>query len=99
MTSQAFDKAQDLLTAAGLAIDEAKFYESVFGSWLVSIGTDPRLRIIWDGKEGRLIVQRETSRVFSGLRVWEDLWLECRPGPESIEEAVGQLRVVARGSL
>jgi hypothetical protein len=98
MNRGAFDSAQELLAAAGLAIDETRYDAPAFGSWVVSISTAPRLRIVWDGKDGWLLVQRETSRTFSGFSEWDDLWLERRPGVQSIAEAVGHVRAIANGS-
>ena len=96
MDKQAFKRAQELLVAAGLKIDEAGYDPSTFGSWLVAVHAMPRHRLVWDGKDGWFIVQRETSRMLNGLRVWKDLWIASEEKDLVVELAVNQLCQFAR---
>ncbi len=85
MDQVVFEMTQQLLQQAGFVIDEARFDREDFGSWFVCVHSNPRLRVVWDGKDGWLCVQRETSQIFSGLRVWDDLWVgreRCEQTPE-----------------
>ncbi len=72
MDIQEFNTLQALLVGAGLEILDARFDQSSFGSWFVTVGTEPRLRAVWDGKEGWVVVQKQTSARDSS---WHDIWI------------------------
>ena len=91
MDHVAFETTKQLLNQSGFIIDEARFDHESFGSWFIYVGSNPRLRIVWDGKDGWLIIQRETSKIFNGLRIWEDLWVGrelCEQNPEIAADKV-----------
>jgi hypothetical protein len=46
-----------------------------FGSWLVAIEHSPRLRVVWDGKDGWAVIQLQTDELFAGRPVWKDIWI------------------------
>jgi hypothetical protein len=66
-----FEDTQAELVRAGFAIDDASYSDESFGSWLVVVETVPRIRVVWDGKDGWLLVEIETTNVFAGITVWE----------------------------
>jgi hypothetical protein len=61
-----FIRLQQRLQDAGLAIDEAEYWQTLFGSWHVTVKTNPRRRVMWDGKEGWLLLQEETEGALVG---------------------------------
>lgn len=91
MTRQAFEHMKELLLSAGFDVDEASYHHDAFGSWLVGVRTVPRHRVVWDGKDRWLVVQKETSGTFQGLPVWDDVWIERDAKDESSEQAVSKL--------
>jgi hypothetical protein len=88
MNKQAFEVVKQLATARGLKINGSQFDAPTFGSWWVELAGSPPLRVVWDGKDRWLIVARKTARVFSGLAVWEDLWVGREEREQSPEQAL-----------
>ena len=88
-------EVQALLRTRGLPVSEVAGHPEAFGSWCVTLDTQPRLRVLWDGKDTWLIVQKETSEKFRGASVWQDLWIGRAP-----EEQTGNAALLAvLGSL
>jgi hypothetical protein len=92
MDQNAFEITRQLLQEAGFVIDETDFDCEDFGSWFVCVRSNPRFRIVWDGRDGLLLVQRETSKNRSGLRVWEDTWAGRCTGNQSPKIAVDKVK-------
>lgn len=92
MTEPDFRTTAELLKGEGFSTTE-RYDAEAFGSWLVEVKVDPRLRVVWDGKDGWLIVQRKTTELFDGQPVWDDLWVARDPDEQSPEAA---LKVVLR---
>jgi hypothetical protein len=86
-----FRSVQDLLLKHHLSISEASYQRRSFGSWFVQVTTRPPLRIVWDGKEGWLILQEETEQVFRDMRVWKTLWEARSQTQQTAKEAVDSL--------
>lgn len=75
MTKEAFELTRELLRDRGFTVAGAAYDEAHFGSWWISVAQEPPLRIVWDGKDGWVILQRETGERFQGRPVWEDVWI------------------------
>jgi hypothetical protein len=69
------EKTEQLLAEAGLSTSSQGVDGSAFGSWWVVVNVDPPMRIVWDGKDGWLIVQRQTTELFTDQPVWKDIWV------------------------
>jgi hypothetical protein len=54
-----YKQVRDRLAEAGFRESAARYDASAFGSWGVSMEHEPPLRVVWDGKERWLLVQRE----------------------------------------
>ncbi|MGA9753049.1 MAG: hypothetical protein WBS54_14800 [Acidobacteriota bacterium] len=91
MDRAAFDATCQLLTGAGVEIEEARYDEQVFGSWFVSVRIKPGLRMVWEGRDHWLFVQRRGSRLFRGEPVWEDLWVATMAAEQTLADAVARL--------
>ena len=73
------------------AVLDAAYSEKSFGSWFVTAATVPIRRLVWDGKESWLVVQKRISVSESGAVAWEDSWIKRSAGAENLREAVEQL--------
>jgi hypothetical protein len=89
---EAFDNVRSLLRELGLRISEAEYAAEDFGSWFVTLEVDPPLRVVWDGKDGWLIVERLTDRGRRGEPVWENLWIARDAMEQTAESAVAKVR-------
>ena len=76
----------------GFTEDEVDPYTGQsFGSWYVTVAHQPRLRVIWDGKDGWMIIQRETNRPYHWdphQRDWDVLWVAKQPDDQTAAEEV-----------
>ena len=79
MTKSDFETATTLLKDKFGEIASANYNDKSFGSWFVELKANPRLRLLWDGKEGQLNVQRISKELFNGFPVWDNLWIEAAP--------------------
>ncbi len=80
MSETDFVEIQILLRQNGFTVTQARCQSESFGSWYVTIAAKPSVRIVWDGRDGRLSIEQETSRLFNGSHVWQDIWAgEVRP--------------------
>jgi hypothetical protein len=73
MNKRTFKAVSRLLTEAGLDITERRYDRQAFGSWFIEMETDPSLRVVWDGKDGWLIVQEKTDEIFNDQPVWKEI--------------------------
>jgi hypothetical protein len=76
-----YEEVRRQLADAGFRGSGTRYDETAFGSWLIVIDHKPNLRVVWDGKEGRLSVQREAD---SG---WLDAWI-VRTESEQTADAI-----------
>ncbi len=96
MSKDDFTAATALLAGQGLVVADARYDYQVFGSWFIELATSPALRLVWDGRDGSLVVQRKTDKIFSGLPVWHDVWLDKRPQDmhAALREAAAQIHAI-----
>jgi hypothetical protein len=69
MTESDFHTLHVLLGQLGLVVSSVRYDESAFGSWLVVVGTTPAQRVVWDRKDGWLVLAVGTDELLSGERV------------------------------
>lgn len=97
MNKQEYFKTRALLEGI-VKVCEAQYDAGAFGSWYLTVATKPRLRIVWDGKDGWLTVQQETDDVFAGMNVWIDLWIAKDRSNQTPERAVDELNKLVGGA-
>ena len=68
MTSPDFETYRSALCDHGFHEVDARYDEAFFGTWVI-VFDNPRARVVWEGKEQWLTVQR--NRFFRG---WTDVW-------------------------
>lgn len=73
MTLAHFNEFQKSINDEGMQILDAQYHASCFGSWHIAVNTQPRRRIVWEGKESTWLIQQETSKLFAAMPEWEDL--------------------------
>jgi hypothetical protein len=87
-----FERTRALLHERGFAEVEVDPYTGQsFGSWYVTVAHEPRLRIIWDGRDGWMIIERETDRPYhwdARRREWDVLWVAKEPNEDAEAEEV-----------
>lgn len=49
------------------------------------------MRIVWDGKDGWVIIQHETSERFQGMMVWKDLWTGRERHEQTVDFIVSKI--------
>jgi hypothetical protein len=93
-----FQATRRLLAERGFEEDEVVPYTGeAFGSWAVTLGTLPRMRIVWEAKDEWAIIDVELLDVPRprGYSPWRDLWVGKRPEdltPEAVVQALENLR-------
>ena len=84
-----FDAFRDRLRGEGFRETEARNDQAAFGSWVITLDTDPPLRVVWDGKERWLIIQARHDNEWSDERVIRD---ESEQIAELVVANLGSLR-------
>ena len=75
-----FKRMSSRLQAQGLTISESRYDRKAFGNWFIVVETHPRLRVVWDGRDAWIYVERETDdRTPWGASVWENVWTLQKP--------------------
>ena len=97
MDNSAFKATLRLLTTVGFESTH-EYNRKAFGSWYVEIASTPPLRLVWDGKDGWLILQERTDEMFNGQPVWKDLEV-IKSSAEQTPERALSLVERATGSL
>ena len=92
MTEDDFNRIQRVLADDLIAIESAQYHREAFGSWVVRVAITPRLRIVWDGRESVLSVQRETAKLFNEQHLWQDIWIARDPAQQTPENAAKVIR-------
>ena len=72
MNKSEFEATLRLLTSAGFESTH-EYNRKVFGSWYIEVASTPLLRVVWDGKDGWLILQERTDETFNDQPVWKDM--------------------------
>ncbi len=91
-----FEITQKLLIQSSFVIDEARYDKDSFGSWFIYVRLNPRLGIVWDGKDGWLYIRRETSEIFNGFHVWDNLWICKQPCDQIPQIAVDKMKDLSK---
>ena len=73
-----------------------RYTGEAFGSWVITLAHQPRLRIVWDGKDGWAVIQAELIRDRRTYGdPWQDLWIGKQDedqAPDAVVRALEQLR-------
>ena len=91
MDKSSYETVLANLPERGFKVLDAEYQKAAFGSWIVDIGSTPRLRIVWDGKDGWLYIQRMTNQKFWNMPVWEDLWIAREVQEQTTEMCITKL--------
>jgi hypothetical protein len=76
-----------LVRKLGSELREIQYDWQAFGSWYITLkGEKGFVRVVWDGKEGILVVQTPLDR---DRREWRDLWT----GREAAEQTLETLKL------
>ena len=77
------------LAGEGVQVDKAQYDGLTFGSWYIEISADgrPARRLIWDGREGWLLLQSRDAK-----SRWKDEWMGRDPEQQTVEQAITRLR-------
>jgi hypothetical protein len=97
MTREDFDRTCELLRGRGFVVEQSSYDHQCFGSWWVSVAHHPPLRIVWGGKDGWAVVQRQTSKRFQGLPIWQDLWVGRDCAAQTADFAVSKFQELSSG--
>ena len=64
MTLDDFARSCESLTARGFDVEKAEYWGNAFGNWSIQFSTasDPPHRLIWDGRDRWLILERERPK-------------------------------------
>jgi hypothetical protein len=92
MNQDDFHRLQQLLRDTGFAVVDAACSGASFGSWHVTVSTTPRRRVVWDGRDGWLILQDETERPVRNNLIWHDVWIAKGLAEQTCEAALDALR-------
>jgi hypothetical protein len=82
-----FEVTRNLMVSLGFIELNSRFSPEAFGSWFITAEANgKRFRIIWDGRDDALVIQRQS---LSGRHDdWVDRWI----AGESYARKVGDLR-------
>ncbi len=83
-----FDVYRKALREHGFREADSRRHPAAFGSWLIDFD-DPRARVVWDGKEGSLLVQKQAQGT------WADLWIgrnEVNQTPDAVAAQLALLK-------
>lgn len=96
MNRHSYDRARALLRSEVGQIAESRYSASSFGSWYITVSGEPSLRLVWDGKEAWLVVQRGTS-----AGIWNDLWILRKPVDEeaTLRSSIAAIKRAKRGTV
>ena len=92
MDKAAFISTRAHLEQAGFVIDGGTYDDAAFGSWWLTLHEKPRLRVLWDGRDGWVLLQRETNERFQGSVVWHDLWIGRARTDHTVETILAKVR-------
>jgi len=88
VTSPDFETYRKSLSGHGFHEVDSGYNEAVFGTWFI-VFDNHRTRVIWEGKEQWLTVQRAT------FRGWADVWIgreEATQTPDAVAAQLALLR-------
>ena len=91
MDEKEFEYACAQLSAAKLNIVDKGYDESSFGSWHITLATNPSRRIIWDGRDDVLSVEEETEDIFNSASKWKTLFTTERLQYEDVPVLMNQI--------
>lgn len=88
MEASDFETFRAAMRRHGFGETEARYDEAAFDSWFIVIGDPPAVRVVWDGKEGWLVVQQRREGE------WVDVWLARDEADRTPDAVVGQLTLL-----
>ena len=92
MNKPSFDIANQRIKDLEFEILESKYHREVFGSWYITIRTEPKTRLVWDGKDEELSIQKITDELFNGSPIWETTWSALKPSESDFRDGITKLQ-------
>lgn len=92
MTEEDFEQTCQLLRRKGFELGKSSYHRESFGSWYISVIQQPTMRIVWDGKDGWVIIQHETGEQLQGLMVWKDMWVGRKRHEQTVDFIVSMIQ-------
>ncbi len=88
MSVEDFGRACERLSQEGFEVRKAEYDDQAFGSWFIdfSIGKRGMRRVIWDGKDGWLVLQAHRDNA------WKDLWIARDRKQQTLERAISEIQ-------
>ena len=86
-----YEEVRRELSTAGFREAATRYDEASFGSWFVVIDQQPRLRIVWDGKDGWLILQRA-----DGAGGWDVVWVARHEDEQTPTALIREIELLSR---
>jgi hypothetical protein len=70
-----FEEMSRMLSAEGFSVVRAEYQRRSFGSWIIDIAATPPVRVVWDGKESCLCVEKGTEQTHPdfGWKIYEPI--------------------------
>jgi hypothetical protein len=88
VTSPEFETYRSALRDHGFHEVDSRYDEAFFGTWVI-VFDKPRARVLWEGKEQWLTVQRNTL-----FRGWTDAWIGRDEASQTPGAVVAQLALL-----
>jgi len=91
-SARRFGDLRRLLTDAGSVVADSSYSPESFGSWWILLRGQTSHRLVWDGKDQWLILQRQAGPSDLGESMWEDLWVKKDARQSTNEDLVQLIR-------
>ncbi len=93
MSRADYDEMAALLVQAGYRVRAKCYDEHAFGSWYVVIKKGgASFRIVWDGKDQWLLVQKASRSLSPFMRRWTNQWIGRRGEDQCPSRALRELQ-------
>jgi len=86
-----YDVALEMLSKHSIAVIECRYDAMFAGCWFITVLAVPELRLVWDGRENWATIEERTSRVFQGMPVWQERWIQRSPNATTLDDAIEKL--------
>lgn len=96
ITKVHYEATVNELGKCNLKILDTSYMDQAFGSWHITIDNYPNIRLVWDGKDKTIRIDKMTNKLSRVNNLWKTMWSKVSPVENDLKEGVLKMKEISQ---